>query len=103
MYKRKARILFLDPGSGSLARMAAAWAQHLGGVWIEAGVAALAGKGGVSPFPFRDHDFPGPAPEVTAWEDAEPGHWDLVVPMGVPGGPDWDGLLAGVRHKRWDL
>ena len=89
MYKRRARILFLDPGSGRCARLARDWARELGAEWIEPGAAALGGSGGEAPGD--------PCP---AWSTMDPAGWDLVVvlgrgPAGIP--------VTGVRHKRWDL
>ena len=105
MYKRRGRILFLDPGSGSRARMAEAWALALGGEWIEPQAAALR---------------PGPLhPQLAAvmaevgvtvatatcppWADLQAVPRDLVVPLDLGTGEDWSAILNGARAKRWAL
>ncbi|KPV40417.1 hypothetical protein AN478_06375 [Thiohalorhabdus denitrificans] len=100
MFKRKARILFLDPGQGALARVAAAWAAHVGTRWVEAGAGALGERDDEMP---DGEDVPGPGPEVVSWSGVDPREWDLIVPLVVDRKVDWEGYLSGLRQKRWDL
>jgi len=105
MYKRRGRILFLDPGNGSRARIAQAWAGALGSNWIEAEAAALA-PGWSDPSTRSVMAEAGVAVETApclSWEEARNGAWDLVVPLDPGAGVDWPGLLRGVRAKHWDL
>ncbi|MFP4616370.1 MAG: hypothetical protein ACLFRB_10900, partial [Thiohalorhabdus sp.] len=100
MFKRKARILFLDPGQGALARAAAAWAAHIGSQWVEAGAGALGERADVMA---DGEGVPGPAPGVVPWSWVDPRDWDLIVPLVMDREVDWEGCLSGLRHKRWDL
>ncbi|MFA9460773.1 hypothetical protein [Thiohalorhabdus methylotrophus] len=102
MYKRKGRILFLDPERGELSGMAAAWAGYLGDGWVEAGAAAWEAEP-PSPKRLLPPDLPGPLPEPVPWSSTEAAAWDLVVALAGPECPDWTGLLSGYRHKVWRL
>lgn len=105
MFKRRGRILFLDPGSGARARMAEAWAAALGGEWVAPEAAAMR---------------PGPVPAQVAavmaeagvavasgvcpaWAEVNGADRDLVVPLELGTGEDWAAILDGARAKRWEL
>ena len=105
MFKRKGRVLFLDPGAGTRARMAQAWARELGGGWVEPAAAAL--ETGV-PDPdlvpvMAEAGVSAEAAPCPAWEAVRGQDWDLVVPLDSGGGQDWAALLQGARSKRWEL
>ena len=99
MYKRRARILFLDPGDGHRAWLARVLAEQLAADWIDPAAAALA-PGPLDPGVGLLLGEPGPAP-VPAWSGLAGKDWDLVVALGE--GADWDVHLAGVRYKLWQL
>ncbi|HKJ71316.1 MAG TPA: hypothetical protein VKA55_06150 [Gammaproteobacteria bacterium] len=106
MYKRRGRILFLDGGTGTRARMAEAWARALGARWVEPAAASLHPGGRI------DHGLSAVMAEsgvavqtdpCRPWAEARDGRWDLVVSLEAGEGEDWEGLLEGVRCKRWRL
>jgi hypothetical protein len=88
MFKRRARIVFLDPGDGAEARQACAEAARQGGDWVEPAAAALQ---------------PAAAGAVAAWTEVAAADWDLVVAVDAAGDADWAALLPGRRVKVWDL
>lgn len=104
MYKRRARILFLDPGDGARAWLARYLAEQQGADWIEPAAAAL------FPEPWSPATAaalvklglaPPAGSPVSAWSELAPEAWDLVVALGE--GPEWTGHLGGIRHKVWRL
>lgn len=105
MYKRRGRILFLDVGAGTRARMAQAWAAELGGWWVEVGAAALAG-GEPEPVLAQVMGEVGVAAETTPctpWSKAREEGWDLVVPLDGEGREEWPARFHGLRAKPWHL
>ena len=104
MFKRKGRILFLDPGDGTRARMAEGWARELGARWLETGCAVL-GEGCPEPALVRVMAEAGAAARdepCPLWDPGTADRWDLVVLLAVdreevPAG------LGGARLKRWDM
>ncbi|MEF8793975.1 hypothetical protein [Thiohalorhabdus sp.] len=105
MYKRPARILFIDPGEGARARIAQAWARELGTRWVEAGAAAMV-AGESQPDLTRVLDErvvsgdTGPCPN---WTQALEASWDLVVLLDFKGSEDLPARIRGVRVKSWNL
>lgn len=105
MYKRRAKVLFLDVGAGSRARMAQAWAQGLGGRWVEAGAAALA-DGDWEPALAEVMAEVGVTAEMAScpsWARAREQEWDLVVILDAEGRGNWPQRLEGLRVKPWEL
>jgi hypothetical protein len=105
VFKRRGRILFLDPGDGTRARMAEAWALALGGDWVEPQPACVRAA---TPDPrlvavMAERNVPARAEGCPVWGDLREHPWDLVVPMEVGTGEDWPALLGPVRAKYWDL
>ena len=88
MFKRRARIVFLDPGDGAVARQACTEAVRQGGAWVEPAAAALQPAAGEA---------------AAAWTDVAATDWDLVVAVDVAGNADWATQLPGRRVKVWDM
>lgn len=105
MYKRRGRVLFLDGGAGTRARMAQAWAAELGGRWVEAGAAA-SGTGVPAPDLARvmgEVGVPVETDPCVPWSQVRDEGWDLVVPLDAEGRDDWPARFHGLRVKPWHL
>lgn len=105
MFKRRARILFLDPGTGTRARMAEAWCLALGEGWVEPHLACLR-EGAPDPGlveVMAERGASARADPVPSWSEQRGAGWDLVVPFELGTGEDWEAILAGARAKHWDL
>jgi hypothetical protein len=85
--------------------MAEAWCLALGGDWVEPHVARL--RNG-APDPdlvavMAERGTPAQAEAVPPWTAQREGGWDLVVPLELGTGEDWEAMLEGRRAKFWDL
>jgi hypothetical protein len=104
MYKRRARILFLDPGYGVRAWLARSLVEQRGAAWIEPAAAALFPETGPAPVASNLSGL-GPATpggsRIPPWSERSAEAWDLVVALGED--TEWASHLAGVRHKVWKL
>lgn len=100
MYKRRARVLFVEVPAAGLAQLAAAWAVPLAEEWIEARAATPPDM----PSPaaraiMAELGLPPPA-RVDAHTDAF-GWADLLVPLTEQAAALCEAPPAGVRVKHW--
>lgn len=105
MYKRRARVLFLETEAGATALMALGWARHLGGDWL---AARCAGSKLYGPNPHAAASMLTAGIDISRYECAHCAdsllEWaDLVV---IPSGEvpaQCSPMPAGTQKKHWDL
>ncbi len=105
MYKRRARVLFLETGAGATALMAMGWARHLGGDWLEVRCAGFK-LYGANPHAAASMLTAGvdiSRHECTHCSDALLEWADLVVILGGEVPTQCPPMPAGTQKKHWDL
>lgn len=101
MYKRRARVLFLEePGLG-LAQIAAAWASHLAAEWMEARAGAWGPRGSSG----AETAIAASGLVLPAWVVPEASlSWaDLLVPLTPGAATRCARPPAGVQVKVWSI